>query len=64
MTTVKRFAISLSGKFLAEDETLQDNPFHGLLFADIDCAAMAFRNWCKDMTKEWKVIEVELPVYR
>lgn len=64
MTTVKRFAISLSGKFLAEDESLQDSPFHGLLFADIDCAALAFKNWCQDFTADWKIIEVEIPVYQ
>ena len=63
MTTVKRFAITLSGKFLDENESMSDNPLYALLFADIDCAAAAFRQWCRDPEKDWKITEVEIPVY-
>lgn len=63
MITTKRFAITLCGKFLSEQESFEDNPMHGLLFADIDCAAAALRRWCTSPDKDWKIIEVEIPVY-
>lgn len=61
MITVKRFAISLAGKFLAENESLKDSPTQGLLFVDIDAAAAVLKRWHKNLEKDWRIVEVTVP---